>query len=177
MGCDDYKDQRVLQWERCVVDRRFSLLLAAAAAAAACIIHKIERGRERMAPVGLPPGFRFHPTDEELVNYYLKRKIHGLEIELDIIPEVDLYKCEPWELAGFFLFLSLLLFQFLNFFFPINQWCFTNLHENWWNITITCTLETSIIFHIFKLRTSNTWEISYLNRILLPSTLLFQNTN
>ncbi|XP_031092730.1 NAC domain-containing protein 86 isoform X2 [Ipomoea triloba] len=52
-----------------------------------------------MAPVGLPPGFRFHPTDEELVNYYLKRKIHGLEIELDIIPEVDLYKCEPWELA------------------------------------------------------------------------------
>ncbi|KAM0905119.1 hypothetical protein ACQ4PT_017559 [Festuca glaucescens] len=52
-----------------------------------------------MAPVGLPPGFRFHPTDEELVNYYLKRKIHGLHIELDIIPEVDLYKCEPWDLA------------------------------------------------------------------------------
>lgn len=53
-----------------------------------------------MAPVGLPPGFRFHPTDEELVNYYLKRKINGQEIELDIIPEVDLYKWEPWELAG-----------------------------------------------------------------------------
>ncbi|KAI3724146.1 hypothetical protein L2E82_35914 [Cichorium intybus] len=52
-----------------------------------------------MAPAGLPPGFRFHPTDEELVNYYLKRKIHGQEIELDINPEVDLYKCEPWELA------------------------------------------------------------------------------
>lgn len=56
--------------------------------------------KKTMAPVGLPPGFRFHPTDEELVNYYLKRKIHGQEIELDIIPEVDLYKCEPWELAG-----------------------------------------------------------------------------
>lgn len=56
-----------------------------------------------MAPVGLPPGFRFHPTDEELVNYYLKRKINCQEIELDIIPEVDLYKCEPWELAGLFL--------------------------------------------------------------------------
>ncbi|TYI72600.1 hypothetical protein E1A91_D07G072400v1 [Gossypium mustelinum] len=52
-----------------------------------------------MAPLGLPPGFRFHPTDEELVNYYLKRKINRQEIELDIIPEVDLYKCEPWELA------------------------------------------------------------------------------
>jgi len=52
-----------------------------------------------MAPV-LPPGFRFHPTDEELVAYYLKRKINGRTIELEIIPEVDLYKCEPWDLPG-----------------------------------------------------------------------------
>ncbi|KAK9732960.1 hypothetical protein RND81_04G034400 [Saponaria officinalis] len=51
-----------------------------------------------MAPVSLPPGFRFHPTDEELVAYYLKRKINGRKIDLEIIPEVDLYKCEPWEL-------------------------------------------------------------------------------
>ncbi|XXG71957.1 hypothetical protein AAC387_Pa07g1168 [Persea americana] len=51
-----------------------------------------------MAPVTLPPGFRFHPTDEELVAYYLKRKINGRKIELEIIPEVDLYKCEPWDL-------------------------------------------------------------------------------
>ncbi|KAL0913356.1 hypothetical protein M5K25_016809 [Dendrobium thyrsiflorum] len=51
-----------------------------------------------MAPMALPPGFRFHPTDEELVAYYLKRKINGRKIELEIIPEVDLYKCEPWEL-------------------------------------------------------------------------------
>ncbi|KAL5983199.1 NAC domain-containing protein 54 [Asimina triloba] len=51
-----------------------------------------------MAPMTLPPGFRFHPTDEELVAYYLKRKINGRKIELEIIPEVDLYKCEPWDL-------------------------------------------------------------------------------
>ncbi|KAJ8512386.1 hypothetical protein OPV22_002820 [Ensete ventricosum] len=51
-----------------------------------------------MAPVTLPPGFRFHPTDEELVGYYLRRKINGHNLELEIIPEVDLYKCEPWEL-------------------------------------------------------------------------------
>ncbi|XP_057831371.1 NAC domain-containing protein 54 [Cryptomeria japonica] len=51
-----------------------------------------------MAPTSLPPGFRFHPTDEELVDYYLKRKVHGQKIELEVIPEVDLYKCEPWDL-------------------------------------------------------------------------------
>lgn len=51
-----------------------------------------------MAPMSLPPGFRFHPTDEELVAYYLKRKVHCRKIELDVIPEVDLYKFEPWDL-------------------------------------------------------------------------------
>nr|UBT01655.1 NAC transcription factor 51 [Litchi chinensis] len=51
-----------------------------------------------MAPMSLPPGFRFHPTDEELVAYYLDRKITGRSIELEIIPEVDLYKYEPWDL-------------------------------------------------------------------------------
>ncbi|WJX63893.1 hypothetical protein P8452_48726 [Trifolium repens] len=53
-----------------------------------------------MAPVSLPPGFRFHPTDEELVAYYLNKKINGHKIDLEIIPEVDLYKCEPWDLPG-----------------------------------------------------------------------------
>ncbi|KAB2613379.1 glycine cleavage system H protein 2 [Pyrus ussuriensis x Pyrus communis] len=40
-----------------------------------------------MAPMSLPPRFRFHPTDEELVAYYLDRKINGRTIELEIIPE------------------------------------------------------------------------------------------
>ncbi|KAG6684384.1 hypothetical protein I3842_12G060000 [Carya illinoinensis] len=51
-----------------------------------------------MGGATLPPGFRFHPTDEELVGYYLKRKVERLPIELEVIPVVDLYKCDPWEL-------------------------------------------------------------------------------
>ncbi|XP_020596160.1 NAC domain-containing protein 7-like [Phalaenopsis equestris] len=46
----------------------------------------------------VPPGFRFHPTDEELVNYYLRKKIASRRIDLDVIKDVDLYKIEPSEL-------------------------------------------------------------------------------
>ncbi|KAM1525584.1 hypothetical protein ACFX10_010034 [Malus domestica] len=38
--------------------------------------------------------------DEELVAYYLDREINGRTIELEIIPEVDLYKCETRDLPG-----------------------------------------------------------------------------
>ncbi|GER25327.1 NAC domain-containing protein [Striga asiatica] len=46
----------------------------------------------------VPPGFRFHPTDEELVDYYLRRKVTSRNIDLDVIKDVDLYKIEPWDL-------------------------------------------------------------------------------
>ncbi|TKY49858.1 NAC domain-containing protein 7 [Spatholobus suberectus] len=46
----------------------------------------------------VPPGFRFHPTDEELVDYYLRKKITSRRIDLDVIKDVDLYKIEPWDL-------------------------------------------------------------------------------
>ena len=49
-----------------------------------------------------PPGFRFHPTDEELVLYYLKRKICGQRHLLDVIAQTDVYKWEPEELPGMF---------------------------------------------------------------------------
>ncbi|TKW23699.1 hypothetical protein SEVIR_3G003900v4 [Setaria viridis] len=47
----------------------------------------------------VPPGFRFHPTEEELVGYYLARKVARSSCDdLDIIQEVDLYRIEPWDL-------------------------------------------------------------------------------
>ncbi|KAK1259171.1 NAC domain-containing protein 78 [Acorus gramineus] len=53
--------------------------------------------RSRSRPAW-PPGFRFHPTDEELVLYYLKRKICGRRLLLDVISNLDVYKFEPAEL-------------------------------------------------------------------------------
>ena len=48
----------------------------------------------------LPPGFRFHPTDEELVMHYLCRRCAGLPIAVPIIAEIDLYKFDPWQLPS-----------------------------------------------------------------------------
>jgi hypothetical protein len=55
---------------------------------------------EVLRDMHLPPGFGFHPSDTELVSHYLKRKILGQKIEYDLIPEVDIYKHEPWDLPG-----------------------------------------------------------------------------
>ncbi|XP_031500320.1 protein CUP-SHAPED COTYLEDON 1-like [Nymphaea colorata] len=46
----------------------------------------------------LPPGFRFHPTDEELITYYLMKKVLDSSFSARAISEVDLNKSEPWEL-------------------------------------------------------------------------------
>ncbi|OMO82494.1 No apical meristem (NAM) protein [Corchorus olitorius] len=46
----------------------------------------------------LPPGFRFHPTDEELIMFYLKNQAKSKPCPVSIIPEVDIYKFDPWQL-------------------------------------------------------------------------------
>ncbi|OAY80369.1 NAC domain-containing protein 30 [Ananas comosus] len=46
----------------------------------------------------VPPGFRFHPTEEELVGYYLARKVASQKFDLEVIRDVDLYRIEPWDL-------------------------------------------------------------------------------
>ncbi|KAI3696384.1 hypothetical protein L1987_79398 [Smallanthus sonchifolius] len=47
----------------------------------------------------LPPGFRFHPTDEELIMFYLRNQTLSKPCPVSIIPEVNIYKFDPWELA------------------------------------------------------------------------------
>ncbi|KAI4343429.1 hypothetical protein L6164_010777 [Bauhinia variegata] len=48
----------------------------------------------------LPPGFRFHPTDEELVVQYLRCKVFCRPLPASIIPDVDVCKSDPWDLPG-----------------------------------------------------------------------------
>eukprot|EP00850_Spirogloea_muscicola_P006804 SM000033S12325 [mRNA] locus=s33:157802:164310:- [translate_table: standard] len=46
----------------------------------------------------VPPGFRFHPTDEELVWYYLRPKVADRGPDFPIFGEIEIYKIEPWDL-------------------------------------------------------------------------------
>lgn len=73
--------------------------------------------------LSVPPGFRFHPTDEELLHYYLRKKVSYEAIDLDVIREVDLNKLEPWDLKGqlkFFILCSRFLYS--KFVLDINKW-------------------------------------------------------
>ncbi|KAJ1279684.1 hypothetical protein BS78_04G173400 [Paspalum vaginatum] len=58
-------------------------------------VHQQQQGME------LPPGFRFHPTDEELITHYLAVKAADPRgFAPRAVGEADLNKCEPWDLPS-----------------------------------------------------------------------------
>ncbi|KAJ1440716.1 NAC domain [Sesbania bispinosa] len=49
----------------------------------------------------LPPGFRFFPTEEELVGFYLHNKLEGQSNSIErVIPVIDINGVEPWNLPS-----------------------------------------------------------------------------
>ncbi|KAI4346617.1 hypothetical protein L6164_007499 [Bauhinia variegata] len=56
------------------------------------------RPRKKDENFELPPGFRFHPTDEELITQYLSHKVLDSHFCARAIGEVDMNKYEPWDL-------------------------------------------------------------------------------
>ena len=53
-----------------------------------------------MGNLNLPAGFRFHPTDEELIVHYLMNQAASMPCPIPIIAEVNIYQCNPWDLPG-----------------------------------------------------------------------------
>ncbi|XP_022855663.1 NAC domain-containing protein 90-like [Olea europaea var. sylvestris] len=49
------------------------------------------------------PGFRFYPTEEELISFYLRNKLQGTRVlDIDrVIPSVNIYDYNPWDLPQF----------------------------------------------------------------------------
>ncbi|KAI3823247.1 hypothetical protein L1987_04680 [Smallanthus sonchifolius] len=56
----------------------------------------------------LPPGFRFHPSDEELIVHYLFNKVKLRSLPAEVIAEIELYKYDPWDLPS-----KILVFSFV----------------------------------------------------------------
>lgn len=51
----------------------------------------------------LPPGYRFYPTEEELISFYLHNKLEGKQVDTRrLIPVMDVYSKEPWDLPSTF---------------------------------------------------------------------------
>ncbi|XP_010487019.1 PREDICTED: transcription factor JUNGBRUNNEN 1 [Camelina sativa] len=62
----------------------------------------ISESKEDEEEVVKLPGFRFHPTDEELVGYYLSKKVllkKPSKID-EIVSQIDIYKFDPWDLPS-----------------------------------------------------------------------------
>lgn len=55
---------------------------------------------QRNKDVKIPVGFRFYPTDEELIIHYLKRKVYSLQLPATVIPELDVFQTNPSDLPG-----------------------------------------------------------------------------
>ncbi|GJM92473.1 hypothetical protein PR202_ga08949 [Eleusine coracana subsp. coracana] len=48
----------------------------------------------------LPPGYRFYPTEEELICFYLRNRLDGLRDDIErVIPVVEVYSVDPWQLS------------------------------------------------------------------------------
>lgn len=67
--------------------------------------------------IQLPPGFRFHPSDEELIEHYLRNKVTSKPLPASVIAEIDLYKYNPWELPSMcvyiYIYIPTILLSFL----------------------------------------------------------------
>lgn len=52
----------------------------------------------------MPPGFRFYPTEEELVSFYLTNKLQEQSTTTTninrVIPLLHIYAFEPWQLPS-----------------------------------------------------------------------------
>lgn len=48
-----------------------------------------------------PTGFRFYPTEEELVGFYLHNQLEGQRHDINrVIPLIDVNGVEPWNLPS-----------------------------------------------------------------------------
>lgn len=97
----------------------------------------------------LPPGFRFHPSDEELVCHYLYKKVANVKVYDGTMVEVDLHIREPWELPGIYCSIlsgfTCLIFRLVSF--SSNMCCLTR--HKWFLLMSNSGIWGSMV-HLFS---------------------------
>ncbi|XP_038977721.1 NAC domain-containing protein 86-like [Phoenix dactylifera] len=68
--------------------------------ASATLEPAFKRRRIELEYMMVPPGFIFQPTDEELLDFFLKEKLLHQPLPCDIIKEADVYGNHPSNLTG-----------------------------------------------------------------------------
>jgi hypothetical protein len=72
--------------------------------------HQQPEGMRVEGNLELPPGFRFHPTDEEIITFYLTPKVLQRGFTCIAIGDANLNRTEPWELPGTYAIQSLYIY-------------------------------------------------------------------
>lgn len=94
------KKQRVERIESCVQSHSINTI-SNYAFASEKKIHNINGGLQNLDFLNfIPPGFRFHPTEEELIKHYLRKKVMNEPLELNQIPDVEVYQYNPEQLSS-----------------------------------------------------------------------------
>jgi hypothetical protein len=65
----------------------------------------------------LPAGYRFSPNNDDLIVYYLKRKILGQQLPADVIPTTDVYASSPDKLPLGKVFSLLYIYIYISFYY------------------------------------------------------------
>ena len=68
-------------------------------------LHNSDDDDDKKEDEDVLPGFRFHPTDEELVGFYLRRKVENKPLRIELIKQIDIYTYDPWDLPSKITFL------------------------------------------------------------------------
>ncbi|CAL9144537.1 unnamed protein product [Musa hybrid cultivar] len=73
-----------------------------------------------------PPGYRFYPTEEELIGFYLRNKLehHGEDVMEQVVPVAHVHRFDPWQLPRKHIALLLLLRRLLPCRRDEEQWFF-----------------------------------------------------
>lgn len=75
----------------------------------------IESSSDDRRRLYLPPGYRFHPNDDELICGYLLPKMQNKPLPWNHIKDVNLYDYNPEELAGLSI-MGYVVFSFTSFY-------------------------------------------------------------